>query len=120
MSTGSFSFRPHMELDPLAREKTIFLLILLEGEPSSLCARLVRHSIDDKTYETLWEQLDQQYGGQIREDHQVMDEFEKVKVLESYDIKEIQAISDCLVSVRNYYRKVDPGSLLQPRGLLAQ
>jgi hypothetical protein len=49
-----------------------------------------------------------------------MEEFEKVKVLESYDIKEIQSMSDCLISGRNYYRKVDPGSLLQPRGLLAQ
>jgi Protein of unknown function (DUF1759) len=102
------------------REKTLFLLSLLEGEQGSLCARFVRRSIDDRTYETLWEQLDQRYGGQIREDQQVMDEFEKVKVLESNDIKEIQAISDCLISVRDYYRKVDPGSLLQPRGLLAQ
>ncbi len=48
------------------------------------------------------------------------EEFERIKVLESYDVKEIQAITDCLVSVRNYYRKVNPGSLLQPRGLLAQ
>jgi len=93
---------------------------LLEGEPANLCARFVRHSIDDSTYETLWEQLDQRYGGQIREDQQVMEEFEKVKALESYDIKEIASISDCLISVRDYYRKVDPGSLLQPRGLLAQ
>jgi len=102
------------------REKTLFLLSLLEGEPANLCARFVRHSIDDSTYETLWEQLDQRYGGQIREDQQVMEEFEKVKALESYDIKEIASISDCLISVRDYYRKVDPGSLLQPRGLLAQ
>jgi hypothetical protein len=102
------------------KDKKLFLLSLLEGEPSHLCARFVRHSIDDSTYETLWEQLDQCYGGQIREDQQVMEEFEKVKVLESYDIKEIQSISDCLISVCDYYWKVDPGSLLQPRGLLAQ
>ncbi len=81
------------------REKILFLLSLLEGEPANLCARFVRHSIDDSTYETLWEQLDQRYGGQIREDQQVMEEFEKVKVLESYDIKEIASISDCLISV---------------------
>jgi len=49
-----------------------------------------------------------------------MDKFERAKVLECYDLKEIQALSDCLVSVRDYYRKVDPGSLIQPRGLLAQ
>jgi hypothetical protein len=49
-----------------------------------------------------------------------MYEFERVKVLESYDLKEIQALSDCLVSVRDYYRKVNPGSLIQPRGLLPQ
>jgi len=92
----------------------------LEGKPSNLCARFVRHSIDDSAFKTLWEQLDQRYGGQIREDQQVMEEFEKVKVLESNDIKEIQSISDCMISVCDYYRKVDPGSLLQPRGLLAQ
>ena len=49
-----------------------------------------------------------------------MEEFERVKVLESYDLKEIQQLADCLVSVRDYYRKVDPRSLIQPRGLLAQ
>jgi hypothetical protein len=92
----------------------------LEGEPSILCARFVRHNIDDTTYTTLWEVLDRRYGGQNREDQQVMDEFEKVRVLESYDLKEVQALADCLVSVRDYYRKVDPGSLIQPRGLLAQ
>jgi hypothetical protein len=64
--------------------------------------------------------LDRRYGGQIREDQQVMEEFDKVRVLESYDVKEIQTMADCLVSVRDYYRKVDPGSLVQPRGLLAQ
>jgi hypothetical protein len=49
-----------------------------------------------------------------------MEEFERVKVLESYDLKEIQTLADCLVSVREYYRKVDPVSLIQPTGLLAQ
>jgi len=92
----------------------------LEGEPSSLCARFVRHNIDDTTYKTLWEVRDQSYGSQIKEYQQVMEEFEKVKVLESYDLKDIQSVADCLVSVRDYYRKVNPGSLLQPRGLLAQ
>jgi len=49
-----------------------------------------------------------------------MEEFDKVKVLESYDVKEIQTIADCLVSFCDYYRKVDLGSLVQPSGLLAQ
>jgi hypothetical protein len=40
-----------------AKEKTLFLLSVLEGEPSILCARFVRHNIDDMTYETLWEVL---------------------------------------------------------------
>ncbi len=39
-------------------EKTLFLLSLLEGEPSNLCARFVRPNIDDMTYTTLWEVLD--------------------------------------------------------------
>ncbi len=69
-----------------AKEKTLFLLSLLEGEPSILCARFVRHNIDNKTYETLWEVLDRRYGGQIREDQQVMEEFDKIKALESYDV----------------------------------
>jgi hypothetical protein len=102
------------------RDKILFLLSLLEGEPSNLCARFVRHNIDDMTYTTLWEVLDRRYGGQNREDQQVMEEFERVKVLESYDLKEIQTPADCLVSVREYYRKVDPVSLIQPTGLLAQ
>ncbi len=92
----------------------------MEGEPSNLFARFVSHNIDNTTYETLWEVLDRRYGGQIREDQQVMEEYEKVIVLESYDVKEIQIMADCLVTVHDYYRKVDPGSLVQPRGLLAQ
>jgi hypothetical protein len=104
----------------ITREKTLFLLSLLEGEPSTPCARFFRHNIDNMTYETLWEVLDQRYGSQVRDNQQVMQEFEKVKVLERYDLKEIQSVADCLVSVRDYYRKVNPGSLLQPRGLLAQ
>ena len=102
------------------KDKILFLLSLLEREPSNLCARFVRHNIDDTTYDTLWEVLDRRYGGQNREDQQVMEEFDKVKVLESYDLKEIQTLADCLVSVKDYFRKVDPGSLIQPRGLLAQ
>ncbi len=84
------------------KEKTLFLLSLLEGEPSILCARFVRHNIDNTTYDTLWKVLDRRYGGQIREDQQVMEEFDKVRVLESYDVKEIQTMADCLVSVRDY------------------
>ncbi len=40
------------------RDKTLFLLSLLEGEPNTLCAGFVRHNIDDTTYTTLWEVLD--------------------------------------------------------------
>ena len=48
-------------------------------------------------------------GGQNREDQQVMEEFDRVKVLESYDLKEIQTLADCLVSVKEYFSKVNPG-----------
>jgi hypothetical protein len=102
------------------KEKIIFLLSLLEGDSYNICARFVRHNIDDTTYTTLWEVLDRCYGSESREDQQVMEEFERVKVLESYDLKEIQGLADCLISVWDYYRKVNPGSLLQPRGLLVQ
>jgi len=88
----------------------------LEGESYNLCARFVRHSIDETTYTTLWELLDRRYGGQSKENQQVMEEFERVKVLDSYDLKEIQGLADCLISIRYYNRKVDPGSLLQPEG----
>ncbi len=40
------------------RDKILFLLSLLEGEPNTLCARFVRHNIEDTTYTTLWEVLD--------------------------------------------------------------
>jgi len=53
----------------------------LERESYNLCGRFVRHNIDNKTYTTLWEVLDRRYGGQSREDQQVMEEFERVKVL---------------------------------------
>jgi hypothetical protein len=71
-----------MLLDPSSQKKKIlFLLSLLERESYNLCGRFVRHNIDNKTYTTLWEVLDRRYGGQSREDQQVMEEFERVKVL---------------------------------------
>jgi hypothetical protein len=76
--------------------------------------------MDNQTYTTLWEDLDQRYGGERREDWQVMEEFEKVKVLESYYLTEIQGLADCMISVQDYYRNVDRRSLLQPKGLLVQ
>jgi hypothetical protein len=67
----------------------------------------VRHNIDDLTFSTLLKVLDRHYGGESREDQQVMEEFEKVKVLESFDLREIQGIADCLISVWDYYHKID-------------
>jgi hypothetical protein len=117
--SANFSSKNGMVLDPSPLKK-FFLVSLLEGESCNLCARFVRHNIDDTTYTTLWEVLDRRYGGQSKENQQVMEEFERVKVLESYDLKESKGLADCLISVRDYNRKVNPGSLLQPRGLLAQ
>jgi len=101
------------------KEKTLSAKVYWKGSLAFFVLDLLG-TTDDTTYETLWEVLDRRYGGQIREDQQVMEEFEKIKVLENYDVKKIQIIADCLVSVHNYYRKVDPGSLVEPSGLLAQ
>ncbi len=38
----------------------------------------------------------------------VMEEFDNVKVLESYDLKDIHNLADCLISVQDYYQKVEP------------
>ena len=71
-----------MLLDPSSqKKKIIFLLSLLERVSYNLCGRFVSRNIDNKTYTTLWEVLDRRYGGQSREDQQVMEEFERVKVL---------------------------------------
>ncbi len=39
--------------------------------------RFVRYQIDQTTYDTIWEVLDGRYGGDIRQDQQVQEEFEK-------------------------------------------
>ncbi len=66
------------------------------------------YDIDEVTSITLWEVLDRCYGGESREDHQVIEEFDNVKVLESYDLKDIHNLEDCLISVQDYYQKVEP------------
>jgi hypothetical protein len=49
-----------------------------------------------------------------------MEEFEKVKALSSYNLKDLQALNDSFVTVRDYYRKVDANSLTHRRSLLSQ
>jgi hypothetical protein len=40
-----------------------------------------------------------------------MEEFDKVKPLSGYDLKDLQALSDSFVTIRDYYRKVDANSI---------
>jgi hypothetical protein len=40
-------------------EKVLYLLQSMEGEPHKLCKRFVRYQIDQTTYDTIWEVLDQ-------------------------------------------------------------
>ncbi len=91
-----------------SEDKVLFLLSLMEGEPYNLCTRFAMYNIDEVTSITLWEVLDRRYGGESREDHQVMEEFDNVKVLETYDLKDIHNLADCLISVQDYYQKVEP------------
>jgi hypothetical protein len=49
-----------------------------------------------------------------------MEEFDKVKALSSYDLKDLQALNDSFVTVRDYYRRVDAHSITQRRRLLSQ
>jgi hypothetical protein len=44
-------------------EKVLYLLQSMEGEPHKLCKRFVRYQIDQTTYNTIWETLEQHYGG---------------------------------------------------------
>ena len=101
-------------------EKVLYLLRSMEGEPHKLCKRFVRYQIDQTTYDTIWEVLDGRYGGDIRQDQQVQEEFEKVKALSGYDLKDLQALNDSFVTVRDYYRRVDAHSITQRRSLLSQ
>jgi len=98
----------------------LYLLRSMEGEPHKLCKRFVRYQIDQTTYNTIWETLEQRYGGDIRQDQHVMEEFEKVKPLSGYDLKDHQALNDSFVTVRDYYRRVDANFLTQRRSLLSQ
>jgi len=101
-------------------EKVLYLLRSMEGEPHKLCKRFVRYQIDQTTYDTIWEVLDGRYGGDIRQDQQVQEEFDKVKALSGYDLKDLQALNDSFVTVRDYYRRVDAHSITQRRSLLSQ
>ena len=49
-----------------------------------------------------------------------MEEFDKVKALSGYDLKDLQALNDSFVTVRDYYRRVDANSLTQRGSLLLQ
>ena len=46
-------------------EKVLYLLRSMEGEPHKLCKRFVRYQIDQMTYDTIWEVMDQRYGGTL-------------------------------------------------------
>ena len=49
-----------------------------------------------------------------------MEEFDKVKALSGYDLKDLQTLNDSFVTVRDYYRRVDAHSITQRRSLLLQ
>ncbi len=49
-----------------------------------------------------------------------MEEFDKVKALSGYNLKDLEALNDSLVTVPVYYRRVDANSLTQRRSLLSQ
>jgi hypothetical protein len=84
-------------------EKALYLLQSMEGEPHKLCKRFVKYQIDQTTYNTIWETLEQRYGGGgIRQDQHVMEEFDKVKALSGYDLKDLQTLNDSFVTARDY------------------
>jgi len=83
-------------------EKVLYLLQSMEGEPHKLCKRFVRYQINQTTYDTIWEVMDQRYGGDIKQDQHVMEEFDKVKALSGYDLKDLQTLNDSFVTVRDY------------------
>jgi len=43
--------------------------------------------------------IDVMRGGDIRQDQHVIEEFDKVKSLSGYDLKDLQALSDSFVTV---------------------
>ncbi len=53
-------------------------------------------------------------------DQQVMEEFKKAKVLQNYSLIEGQSPCDLLITVYDYYQKVDNRSLTQEKSLLVQ
>jgi hypothetical protein len=81
-------------------EKVLYLHRSMEEEPHKLCKRYVRYQSDQMTYDTICEVLDRRYeGGDIRQDQHVIEEFDKVKSLSGYDLKDLQALSDSFVTV---------------------
>jgi hypothetical protein len=51
--------------------------------------------------------------GDIRQDQHVMEEFEKVKPISTYNLKDLQALSDSLVSVQVSFGKIYPVKIIQ-------
>jgi hypothetical protein len=76
-------------------EKVLYLLRSMEGEPHKFYKRFVRYQINQTKYDTIWEVLDQCFGGDIRQDQHNLEEFDKVKALSGYDLKDLQALNDC-------------------------
>ena len=101
--------------------KTMLALQLqshLKGPALKLCQDHLKNTIDETSYEKIWEALENRYGGSFNEDASITEQFEKLPVLRSLNFKELERTYDAFKLQSDYYHREDRNALNNTKSLL--
>ena len=90
----------------------------LKGPALKLAQDRLKDQITETSYEEIWEELENRYGGSFNEDASISEQFNRLPVLRSFNCKDLEKTYDAFKIQANYYHRYDPHSLHNTRCML--
>ena len=90
----------------------------LKGPALKLCEDNLKNKIDETSYNTIWEALENRYGGSFNEDAYITEQFDKLPVLHQLSFKDLERTYDMFKIQSDYYTRTDRAALNNTRSLL--
>jgi hypothetical protein len=106
--------RRHVPKDELA----VILLDHLVGVPKRIAQSQCSAKLDHFTYDTIWDLLDNKFGGLIRDSQNVMEVLHKQPILKDLSLVHLEKFFEMLSIQRVYYEEFDPTALTRENNLL--
>ena len=93
-------------------ERALRLIDHCQGEAIRLIEHLTTTSIDESTYDTLMEILEQRYGGQYIEDSHISKMLDSIPMITKMSTPELVKLFESMSSIAIYYRRTNPDILI--------